>query len=156
MKRLDTHDRAFALGILARAKDATLASIRSDGMPHASTVNFASAELVIYAAIGIDSQKAHNIRLRPHIALTVNAPYQEWSEIQGMAIDALAEIVSDEDEVRLASDLLLSRFPQYAKFLGDTDTVPWPGMLYVRIVPQVISLLNYGEGFGHTAHFNVQ
>lgn len=155
MKRLDTHDRAFALGILARAKDATLASIRADGTPHASTVNFAYDELVLYAAIGIDSQKAHNIRLRPHIALTVNAPYQQWNEIQGMAIDGLAEIVSDPDEVRHASALLLSRFPQYAKFMGDTNTIPWPGMLYVRIIAQSIALLNYGEGFGHTTYFDV-
>ena len=155
MKRLDTHDRALALGILARAKDATLASIRGDGMPHASTVNFANEELVIYAAIGIDSQKAHNIRLDPRVSLTVNAPYQDWSEIRAMSIDAAAEIISAPQQVREASELLLARFPQYARFVADTGTVPWPGMLFIRIVPHAISLLDYTQGFGHTRHFVV-
>lgn len=155
MNHLDSHNRALALGILARANDLSLASVRSDGTPHATTVSFASDGLVMYAAIGIDSQKAHNIRLNPKVSLTVNAPYRDWSEIQGMSIDGVAEIVSEPEQVRFASDLLLTRFPQYAKFIAHTQTIPWPGMLYIRIVPQFISLLNYAEGFGHTTHFTV-
>jgi nitroimidazol reductase NimA-like FMN-containing flavoprotein (pyridoxamine 5'-phosphate oxidase superfamily) len=155
MAHLDAHSRATALDILARTRDLTLASVRSDGTPHATTVSFASEELVLYAAIGIDSQKAHNIRLDPRVALTVNAPYQDWSEIRGMAIDAAADIISAPQEVREASELLLARFPQYARFVAGTGMVPWPGMLFIRIVPHAISLLDYTQGFGHTGHFDV-
>ncbi|WP_426106859.1 pyridoxamine 5'-phosphate oxidase family protein [Massilia sp. TSP1-1-2] len=155
MTPLDSHHRTLALRILARARDLTLASLRSDGAPHATTVSFASDELVMYAAIGIDSQKAHNIGADARVALTVNAPYQDWSEIQGMAIDAVAEIVSEQAQVRRAGELLLARFPQYAKFVANTGTVPWPGMLYIRIVPHSLSILDYAKGFGHTTHFSV-
>ena len=155
MTQLDSHHRALALDILHRAKDLTLASLRSDGAPHATTLSFASAELVMYAAVGIDSQKAHNIRRDGRVALTVNAPYRDWHEIQGLAIDATAEIVIEPDQMRLASELLLARFPQYVKLVGNTQTVPWPGMLYVRIVPRNVALLDYTQSFGHTVHVTV-
>ena len=155
MTQLDTHHQKLALAILAKARDLTLASLRSDGAPHATTVSFASEALVLYAAIGIDSQKAHNIRQDGRVALTVNAPYQNWNEIQGLAIEGVAEIVTDQDQVRRASELLLSRFPQYAKVLGDTDTIPWPGMLYIRIVPHSVAVLDYTHSFGHTTHFTL-
>lgn len=153
MTPLDPHSRATALAILARASDLTLASVRSDGTPHATTVSFASDDLVLYAAIGIDSQKAHNIRRDPRVSLTVNAPYQDWSEIRGMSIDAVAEIISAPQEVREAGELLLARFPQYARVIAGTGVVPWPGMLFIRIAPHAISLLDYTQGFGHTQHF---
>ena len=152
MEQLDAQHRTFMLGILARAKDLTLASLRGDGAPHATTVSFASDALDIYAAIGIDSQKAHNIRQDGRVALTVNAPYQDWRSIQGLSLEGVAEIISEPDQVRRASDLLLARFPQYAKVLADTDTVPWPGMLYIRIVPHTVALIDYTAGFGHTTH----
>lgn len=155
MKQLDSQHRTLALGILARASDLTLASVRSDGAPHATTVSFASDDLVIYAAIGIDSQKAHNIRQDGRVALTVNAPYRTWSEIQGLSMEGVAEIVSEAGQVQRASELLLARFPQYAKVLPDTDTVPWPGMLYVRIVPRSLVVLDYTISFGHATHFTL-
>lgn len=155
MNQLDSHHRTLALAILARAKDLTLASQRADGALHATTISFASDALVIYAAIGIDSQKAHNVRRDGRVALTVNAPYQQWNEIQGLAIEGIAEIVSEPDQVRRASALLLARFPQFAKFVANTETVPWPGMLYLRIVPHTVSVLDYTESFGHTVHFVV-
>lgn len=153
MNQLDSHHRALALAILARAKDLTLASQRADGALHATTVSFASNALEIYAAIGIDSQKAHNVRRDGRVALTVNAPYQDWSEIQGLSIEGVAEILSEPGQVRRASELLLARFPQFAKFVADTATVPWPGMLYIRIVPHSVSVLDYTKSFGHTTHF---
>jgi hypothetical protein len=155
MTELDPHSRATALAILSKTGDLTLASVRSDGTPHATTVSFASEELVLYAAIGIDSQKAHNIRRDPRVSVTVNAPYQDWSEIRGMSIDAVADIISAPHEVREASERLLARFPQYARFIAGTGVVPWPGMLFIRISPHAISLLDYTQGFGHTRHFVV-
>lgn len=152
MIHMNPHDRKLALDILSRSMDLTLASIRKDGTPHATTVSFVNDALVLYAAIGLDSQKAHNIRDQARVALTVNAPYREWSEIQGMSIDARAEFITDAQEVRDASDMLLSRFPQYARLLPDTDTLPWPGMLFIRIVPHAIALLDYTKGFGYTTH----
>lgn len=155
MEQLDPHSYALALSILAKAQDMTLASIRSDGRAHATTISFASDELTLFAAIGIDSLKANNIRINPQVALTVNLPYADWTEIRGMSIEGHADILHEPDEVRVAAALLLHRFPQFANFIGDTQIVPWPGTLYLRIRPRSISLLNYAEGFGHTRYFEL-
>lgn len=155
MEQLDPHNHALALSILAEAKDLTLASIRSDGRPHATTISFASEALTLYAAIGIDSQKANNIRINPQVALTVNIPYADWTHIQGLSIEGHADILREPDEVRAAAALLIARFPEFASFLSDTQIVPWPGTLYIRIRPRVLSLLNYAEGFGHTRYFEL-
>ena len=155
MNQLDSHHRTLALALLARARDLTLASQRADGAPHATTISFASDALEIYAAIGIDSQKAHNVRRDGRVALTVNAPYQDWSQIQGLSMEGVAEILSEPDQVRRAGELLLARFPQFAKFVANTETVPWPGMLYIRIVPHSVAVLDYTQGFGHTTHFTL-
>ena len=72
-----------------------------------------------------------------------------------MSIDAIADIVTDPEELKRTSARLLSRFPQFEKYFPDTVTIPWPGTLCIRITPHFISLLNYAEGFGHTTNFTL-
>ena len=156
MNQLDHHSHALALGILARASDLTLATLCHDGSPHASTVNFASDDLILYVAIALDSHKAHNVREHGSVALTVNAPYCNWHEIQGMAIDARAAMVTDPAELKLASSLLLRKLPAYGKLIQEPGTLPWPGMLFLRIEPLALRLLDYTRGFGHTESFELR
>lgn len=148
----DSRSNAMALGILSSASDLTLATLMPDGAPHASTVSFANDGLVLYLAVGIDSQKAHNIRCHSQVALTVNAPYRQWREIRALSIGARAEIVSGEEQVHLASRLLLQRFPAFSDLIPDTGVIPWPGTLYIRITPETISLLNYEKCVGYTTY----
>lgn len=148
----DSRSNAMALGILSSASDLTLATLMPDGAPHASTVSFANDGLVLYLAVGIDSQKAHNIRCHAQVALTVNAPYRQWREIRALSIGARAEIVSGDEQVQLASRLLLQRFPAFADLIPDTGVIPWPGTLYIRITPKTISLLNYAKCVGYTTY----
>lgn len=156
MKQLNHADRQLFLSILARATDLTLATLRQDGSPHASTVNFASEALVIYVAIALDSHKAHDVREHCRVALTVNAPYANWHEIQGLAIDATAVMVSDPDELELASRLLLHKLPAYAELIMEPGTLPWPGMLFLRIEPLEVQLLDYTRGIGFAQSFDLR
>jgi hypothetical protein len=60
---------------------------------------------------------------------------------------ALAEILSDPKEIEHAGTCLLQRFPQVKEWAQ-------PGIeeqiAFLKIKPQVISVLNYEKGFGHT------
>ena len=155
MTQLDSHSQQLALSILERSCDLTLATVRHDGTPHASTVNFASDQLVLYVAIALDSHKAHDVREHGQVALTINAPYQNWRDIQGLSIDGRASWVRDPAELALASSLLLGKVPAYAELIREPAILPWPGMLFMRIAPLTIRLLDYTRGIGHTEQFEV-
>jgi general stress protein 26 len=155
MEILDSSGYRRALHILEQASEITLASIRSDGSPHASTVSFANDGMELYVTIAIDSHKAHEIHRDPRIALTVNAPYGDWGDIQGMSIDGLATMIVDPLELERASALLLKKFPQFKDVIDNPSLLPWAGMLFVRISPGVVSLLDYTKGFGHTEAFRM-
>ncbi len=156
MNHMDSESFDLATSILKSTNDLTLATLREDGSPHASTVSFASDGLVIYAAIAIDSHKAHDVGHDSRVALTVNTPYGSWSEIQGLAIDAHAELVRDPEELALAGGLLLHKLPAFAGIIAQPQIHPWPGMVFLRITPRHLTLLDYTKGFGHSESFDLR
>lgn len=155
MNGLDPDSYKLACSILASTNEMTVATLRSDGSPHASTVSFASDGLVLFAAIAIDSHKAHDIREDGRVSLTVNAPFNSWNEIQGLAIDGVASMIDWPRGQEVASALLLNKLPAYVSLVGKSPCVPWPGMLFIRIVPTALTLLDYTKRFGHGMQFQV-
>jgi hypothetical protein len=156
MELLSPDQFELAMRILAGTRELTLATVRSDGSPHASTVHFASEGLVLYAAISIDSGKAHDLHGDGRVALTVNAPYAAWSDIQGLSIDGVAAFVRDPGELALASTLLLRKLPAFESIIAEPDVLPWPGMLFIRVTPLDMLMLDYSRGFGHTESFDLR
>ncbi len=155
---MDTPDPTAAAlidRILAGAADLTLATLHADGSPHASTVNFAHTGWRLYVAIALDSGKAHDINHDHRVALTVNLPYHDWSEIQGLAIDGVAAFVTDPQELAQAAALLRNKLPAFDTIIERLHLLPWPGMLFLRIMPQAVALLDYTRGYGHTEHFRI-
>lgn len=155
MNGLDSASYKLACRILASSNEMTLATRRADGSPHASTVSFASEGLVLYAAVALDSHKAHEIREYGRVSLTVNAPFKTWNEIQGVSIDGVASMIDWPRGQAAASEVLLKKLPAYATLVGKAPPIPWPGMVFVRIMPTSLALLDYTQRFGHTTRFTV-
>lgn len=143
---MDQSFKNFVLQVIDGAADLTLATLRPDGFPQATTVSYAHDGLNLYVGIGKRSQKADNIRHNNKVSLTINLPYQDWREIKGLSMSALAEIVED-GAADSAKACLLKRFPQIAEW-GDAAVAN--EMAFLKITPQVISILDYSKGFGHT------
>ncbi|HWW73579.1 MAG TPA: pyridoxamine 5'-phosphate oxidase family protein [Duganella sp.] len=154
MQILDRTHRQFILNLLGAAHDLTLATLRPDGYPQATVVSFVNDGLTLYAGIGLDSQKAHNIRQNNKVSATVTPAYADWRHIRGLSLAGTAGIVGDADENDHAADLMLFRFPQLRQ-LTQNGAIPWPGAVFLRIVPSVISVLDYEQGFGHTELYAV-
>jgi nitroimidazol reductase NimA-like FMN-containing flavoprotein (pyridoxamine 5'-phosphate oxidase superfamily) len=142
----------FVLHVLDTAPDMTLATIRPDGYPQATTVSFAHDQLVLYAGIGRSSQKAENIRRNARVSLTINLPYHDWREIRGLSMSAIAELLDAPQEAARAAACLERRFPAVAEWIG-----PDMGhdVAFLRIRPQMVSLIDYSKGFGHTELLSV-
>jgi general stress protein 26 len=144
---MDQPNQACVTSIIEGAHDLTLATIRPDGYPQATTVSFAHDGLTLYVGIGKHSQKANNIRQNNKASLTINLPYRDWREIRGLSMSALAEILDAPQAVAAARECLLRRFPQVAEWAGPNMASE---IAFLKITPQVISVLDYSKGFGHT------
>lgn len=155
MQTLDRTRHQFILKLLAATHDLTLATLRPDGYPQATVVSFVHDDLTLYAGIGLDSQKAHNIRQHDKVSATVTPPYADWQHIRGLSLAGRAAIVADADETAHAADLMLFRFPQLRQLVPTGGSANWPGAVFVRITPSVISVLDYEQGFGHTELYQV-
>lgn len=155
MSEYTSEELAQASDILGRATELTMATLRPDGAPHASTASFANKGLTVYLAVAIGSQKACNIQYDSRVAFTANMAYRNWDEIRGLSVDATAHFVTGDAELKLASSLLWQKYPQFASVISNPDILPWPGMVFIRCDPTHVALLDYAQGFGHTVHFRV-
>jgi nitroimidazol reductase NimA-like FMN-containing flavoprotein (pyridoxamine 5'-phosphate oxidase superfamily) len=137
-------DKAI-LNILTQSNDMSLATMRPDGFPQATTVSYVSDGMTIYFATGTHAQKAQNLAQCDKISLTVDRPYSNWNEILGLSLGGTAARVTDETEIEHAKRLMMKKFPQAADF-----AMPEEAIALFRITPTVISVLDYSKGFGHT------
>lgn len=144
---MDQATREFILNIIDSGRDLTLATVRPDGYPQATTASYARDGLTIYIGVGKDSQKADNIRRCDKVSLTINPDYQDWGQIKGISMGAVAEILSDANEISHAAECLISRFPQAAEWAQPERA---SDVVLLRITPQAVSVLDYQKGFGHT------
>ncbi len=143
---MDSATREKIVAILAGAYDMTLATIRPDGYPQATTVGYVNDGVKIYFGTAANSQKARNIALCDKVSLTVTLPYDRWEEIRALSMGARAARVTDRVEMANVGRLMLKKFPQGADF-GPEEA---DSIAIFAISPVVVSVLDYREGFGHT------
>ena len=143
---MDKKLREQIISIVNDVNDMTIATVRKDGFPQATTVSYINDGLTIYFMTPADGQKAQNIARNNKVSLTINRDYQNWDNIEGLSMAALAMSVSDQKEKEKIGNLLLQKFPQVAQYEPAEDIE----LAYFRIEPKVISVLDYRKGFGHT------
>ncbi len=74
--------REKIVGILARHNNLTLATLRPDGYPQATTVGYASDGIIIYFGCGTGSQKAANIARDGRVSAAIDTDHANWNEIE--------------------------------------------------------------------------
>ncbi len=147
---MDEVIRTKILRLLNQHRNMTIATLRPDGWPQATTVGYANDGLTIYFLCGIDSQKATNLARDDRVSLTIDDDTPEVMEITGLSMAARARAVVDRAEAEKALHLLMLRYPEQ-KSLPSSLPMPTPDNVQVfRVAPMVISVLDYSKGFGHT------
>jgi len=134
------------LSILDDANDMTIATVREDGYPQATTVSYVNDGLNIYFGCAANSQKARNLARNSKVSLTVNLPYTSWNDIRGLSIGGRAERVTDPQEVDQATQLMFERFPQIARYAP----AELEDIVLFRVTLEVVSVLDYRKGFGRS------
>jgi len=108
---MDKALKATILDILSKQTDMTIATLREDQFPQATTVSYANEGLNIYFGCSTRSQKAKNIARHNKISLTVTPSYTDWNSIRGLSIGGLAERVTAPSQVTLVEALFFRKFP---------------------------------------------
>ena len=133
--------------LLAQNRIMSVATVRADGWPQATTVGYASEGLTLYFLCGLDSQKARNLARDDRVSLTIDHDTADVMAITGLSMAAHARPVTDPVEGRRILGLLSSRYPAQPMPLA----MPRPDEVSIFCVePVVISVLDYSKGFGHT------
>jgi general stress protein 26 len=143
---MDATGRKKVLDLLDKHRLMTVATLRPDGWPQATTVGYANDGLTLYFICGADSQKAANIARDNRISLTIDSDTDNPLAITGLSMAARAIPTDDSREIARMLGLLAQKYPEY-------KDLPAPDMSLakvMRVVPEVISILDYSKGFGHT------
>ena len=144
---MDAAIRKLILNLIDGHSVLTLATLREDGWPQATAVAYASADMTLFVATGADSQKLRNIRRSGKVSITINPAVPDWGRLQGLSMAAAAEVIESRADAQQAARLLKKRFPALAEF---SDLERDGGWAFLRIVPKIVSVIDYTKGFGHT------
>ncbi|MBL8645074.1 MAG: pyridoxamine 5'-phosphate oxidase family protein [Rhodospirillaceae bacterium] len=126
----------------------TVATLRPDGWPQATTVGYANDDLTIYFLCGPESQKAKNLASDNRVSLTIDHDPDQVMEIVGLSMAARAQPVGDTAEGKKVLAMLMARYPEQK---GISMPMPKPEDVRIfRLTPVVISVLDYSKGFAHT------
>lgn len=136
------------LALLDQHRIMTIATLRPDGWPQATTVGYVNDGLVLYFLCGLDSQKAANLARDDRVSLTIDHDTPDLMAITGLSMAAHAQAVVDRDE----ANRILGMFPlKYPENIAVPIPMPTPEEVRIfRVTPTVISVLDYSKGFGHT------
>lgn len=145
---LDDAIRKKILAMLAEHRIMTLATLRPDGWPQATTVGYVNEGLTLYFLCGLESQKARNLALDDRVSLTIDHDTPDVMAIAGLSMAARAQPVTERAEAEKVLQMLPLKYPD-APPLPMKMPTPDEVRLF-RVTPVVISVLDYSKGFGHT------
>lgn len=135
------------LSIMEDHRIMTVATLRADGWPHATTVGFAHEGLTLYFLCGRESQKAANLARDPRVSITIDHDEPQVMKISGLSLSGHATRISDPTEAARVMGLLIARYPQQSQSPGELP--PASAVAIFKVEPKYISLLDYSKGFGH-------
>ena len=136
------------LSIMDAHRIMTIATLRSDGWPQATTVGYAHEGLTLYFLCGHGSQKALNLAFEPRVSITIDHDEPQVMKITGLSLAGRASRIRDEGEAARIMALLIARYPQQSQTPGELP--PASAVAIFKVIPELISVLDYSKGFGHT------
>ena len=145
---MDENIRKKILALLDQHRIMTVATLRPDGWPQATTVGYVNEGLTVYFLCGLDSQKAKNLARDDRVSLTIDHDTPDLMAITGLSMAAHAQPVTDRAEAEKVLRMLPLKYPEPQTL---PIQMPTPDDIRIfRVTPTVISVLDYSKGFGHT------
>lgn len=138
------------LAVLNEHRIMTVATLRPDGWPQATTVGYVNEGMTLWFLCGLESQKAKNLARDDRVSITIDHDTADIMAITGLSMAARAHRVTDRGEAEKVLRMLPLKYPD-APPATAALRMPAPGEVALfRVEPKVISVLDYTKGFAHT------
>ena len=127
-------DEPEARSRLAKARVATLATVRRDGRPHVVPIVFGVEGETIYSVAdpkpkaGLDLLRHRNVAGNPAVSLLVHYYQEPWADIWWVRADGRARVADDGPDRDAAIRLLRDKYPDYA-----TWSTPFGAAMVIEI-----------------------
>ena len=148
--RMDDAMKRKILALLDAHRIMTIATLRPDGWPQATTVGYVNEGLKLWFLCGLQSQKAHNLARDNRVSITVDHDTPDLLSITGLSMAARAHRVTDRAEAEKVIRMLPLKYPDAPPSTAQMKMPTPEEVALFRVVPEVISVLDYTKGFAHT------
>jgi uncharacterized protein YhbP (UPF0306 family) len=146
-------------GFLGSHTTMTLATCGEDG-PWAAALFYAhDSDLTLYFISAPGTRHAADIERDPKVAVAVNAQHKDWSDIRGLQISGVAEIVPP-DQRSGAVEIYLTKFPDLRPlFSAPRDeqesriAKAFAASPFYRVRPSQIRFIDNTKSFGHSDEY---
>ena len=138
------------LSLLECHRIMTIATLRPAGWPQATTVGYVDEGLTLWFLCGLESQKARNLAHDNRVSITIDHDTPDIMSITGLSMAARAYRVSDRTEAEKVIAMLPLKYPDAPPITAQMQMPAPEDVALFRVVPEVISVLDYTKGFAHT------
>ena len=147
---MDDSIKQEILALLEGHRIMTIATLRPDGWPQATTVGYVNDGLTLWFLCGLESQKAKNLAHDNRVSITIDHDTPDLMSITGLSMAARAHRVSDPGEAEKVIAMLPLRYPDAPPGTAQMKMPTPEDVALFRVVPEIISVLDYTKGFAHT------
>jgi nitroimidazol reductase NimA-like FMN-containing flavoprotein (pyridoxamine 5'-phosphate oxidase superfamily) len=147
---MDDSMKRKILALIEGHRIMTIATLRPDGWPQATTVGYVHEGLTLWFLCGRESQKARNLALDNRVSITIDHDTPDIMSITGLSMAARAHRVTDTAEARKVIAMLPLRYPDAPPATAALKMPEPEEVALFRVIPEVVSVLDYTQGFAHT------
>jgi nitroimidazol reductase NimA-like FMN-containing flavoprotein (pyridoxamine 5'-phosphate oxidase superfamily) len=147
---MDDSMKQKILALLEGHRIMTIATLRPDGWPQATTVGYVNEGLKLWFLCGLDSQKCKNLAQDNRVSVTIDHDTADIMSITGLSMAARAHRVSDRAEAQKVIGMLPLKYPDATPATAQMKMPAPEDVALFRVVPEIFSVLDYTKGFGHT------
>src|SRR6185369_9215470 len=137
---MDEALRQKILALLDAHRIMTVATLRPDGWPQATTVGYVNEGMKLWFLCGLESQKARNLARDDRVSITIDHDTPDIMAITGLSMAARAHRVTDRAEAEKVIGMLPTKYAADAPPSTAAMQMPKPEEVALfRVVPEVIS-----------------
>ena len=142
--------RKQILDLLDSHRIMTVATLRPDGWPQATTVGYVNEGMKLWFLCGLQSQKAKNLARDARVSITIDHDTADIMAITGLSMSARAHRVTDRAEAEKVLRLMPLKYPDAPASTAQMNMPSPDEVALFRVEPVLISVLDYSKGFAHT------